>query len=278
MLSAALIVFREVVEIALVVSIVMAATTSVPKRGFWIAGGLMGGIFGAGMVAAFADLISEQAAGMGQEMFNAAVMFLAVAMLGWHSVWMGRHGREMAQELNAVGKAVATGSRSLGGLAVVVGLTVLREGSEVVLFLYGIAAGDTGQIPQMAVGAALGVAGGGGVGLAMYYGLLRISPRRLFSVTNALIILLAAGMASQGAGFLVAADVLPALGDTVWDSSWLLADASVVGKMLHTLIGYTARPAGIQILFYLGTLGIILTLVRRYGQPEASANPYPRAA
>ena len=92
-----------------------------------------------------------------------------------------------------------------------------------------------------------------------YFGLLQVSAKRLFSVTNTLVILLAAGMASQGAGFLVSADILPAWG-TVWDSSWLLSDSSIVGKMLRTLIGYTAQPAGIQVVFYLLTLGVILTL------------------
>jgi high-affinity iron transporter len=105
----------------------------------------------------------------------------------------------------------------------------------------------------------------------MYMGLLKISTRKLFSVTNGLIILLAAGMASQGVGFLISADLLPTWGDAVWDTSWLLTDSSIVGKMLHALVGYTARPAGIQIVAYMSTLAIIVTLVRRLGHPAAQA-------
>ena len=56
-------------------------------------------------------------------------------MLTWHNVWMARHGRELASEVRAVGQAVAEGSKSLFALAVVVGVAVLREGSEVALFL-----------------------------------------------------------------------------------------------------------------------------------------------
>lgn len=93
MLSTALIVFREVLEAALVVSIVMAATKGVPGRGWWVGGGLAGGVIGAGMIAAFADVISSWASGMGQEVFNAGVMFVAVLMLAWHSIWMSKHGR-----------------------------------------------------------------------------------------------------------------------------------------------------------------------------------------
>lgn len=278
MLSTALIVFREVLEAALVVSIVLAATKGVLNRGWWVSGGLLGGVIGAALIAIFADVISSWASGMGQEVFNAGVMFIAVVMLAWHSIWMGKHSREMAQQISAVGKAVASGSRPLTGLAIVVGVAVLREGSEAVLFLYGIAAGDPGQTPQMVIGGLLGIIGGVALGAAMYAGLLQIPLKRLFAVTNALIILLAAGMASQGVGFLVSAGILPSWGDTVWDTSWLLKESSVVGKMLHTLIGYTARPAGIQIAVYIGTLVIIVLLARAVGRPQVAARQSRQSA
>ncbi|AGR70135.1 iron permease [Burkholderia pseudomallei] len=278
MLSTAVIVFREVLEAALVVSIVLAATKGVPGRAWWVSAGLLGGVVGAAFIAAFADVVSAWASGMGQEVFNAGVMFVATIMLAWHSIWMGKHGREMAQQLSQVGRAVAAGSRPLTGLAIVVGVAVLREGSEAVLFLYGIAAGDPGQAPQMIAGGALGVLGGVGLGAGMYAGLLQIPLQRLFSVTNALIVLLAAGMASQGTGFLVSAGWLPSWGDTVWDTSWLLKESSVVGKMLHTLVGYTARPAGIQIVAYVATLLVIVLLARRVARKQAIVARPTRAA
>ncbi|CAJ9326518.1 FTR1 family iron permease [Burkholderia pseudomallei] len=278
MLSTAVIVFREVLEAALVVSIVLAATKGVPGRAWWVSAGLLGGVVGAAFIAAFADVISAWASGMGQEVFNAGVMFVATIMLAWHSIWMGKHGREVAQQLSQVGRAVAAGSRPLTGLAIVVGVAVLREGSEAVLFLYGIAAGDPGQAPQMIAGGALGVLGGVGLGAGMYAGLLQIPLQRLFSVTNALIVLLAAGMASQGTGFLVSAGWLPSWGDTVWDTSWLLKESSVVGKMLHTLVGYTARPAGIQIVAYVATLLVIVLLARRVARKQAIVARPTRAA
>jgi high-affinity iron transporter len=254
MLPTALIVFREILEAALVVSVVLAATKGVPGRGAWVAWGVGAGIAGACLVAGFAGAIAQMASGMGQEVFNASVMFVAVLMLGWHSIWMGRHGRAMARGLGALGRAVSSGSRPPYALAVVVGIAVLREGSEAVLFLYGIAAGDPGQTVAMVAGGALGIVGGVGVGSAMYAGLLQISTRHLFAVTTGLIVLLAAGMASQGVAFLVQADLLPPLGDTIWNTSGVLTDGSLLGKTLHTLVGYEAEPSGIQLLAYLATL------------------------
>ena len=103
MLGTAIIVFREVLEAALIVSIVMAACKGIAGRDFWVACGLIAGIVGAGLVAAFAASIAAAASGFGQELFNAAILFLAVAMLGWHNVWMSRHGRALAAEVGAVG-------------------------------------------------------------------------------------------------------------------------------------------------------------------------------
>src|SRR5690242_14743718 len=262
MLPTALIVFREVLEAALVVGIVLAASQGVPRRGAWVGTGILGGIAGAALVAGFAEQIAAALAGVGQELFNATVLFTAVAMLGWHNVWMGRHGRELAVEAGDVGKLVRSGARPLHALAVVVGLAVLREGSELVLFLYSIVAANGTDAVSFGLGFALGVAAGVSAGALLYFGLLRIPLKHLFTVTSWLILLLAAGMAAQGAAFLVQADVLPPLGDGVWDTSWLLTEHSIPGQVLHALVGYVARPTGIQIVFYAATLLIIGALMR----------------
>ncbi|PCJ56890.1 MAG: iron permease [Rhodospirillaceae bacterium] len=264
MLASALILFREVLEAALIIGIVMAATKEVMGRGRWILYGIGGGLFGAAAIAFFAQTISEAAAGMGQEYFNAGVLFLAVVMLGWHNVWMSRHGREISQKMNAVGSAVRLGARPLYALAIVVGLATLREGSEVVLFLYGIALGG-GAAAEMMMGSLLGLAAGGVLGAVLYFGLLRIPMKHLFTVTSWMILLLAAGLASQGAHYLVQADVLPPLGQAIWDSSHLLSERSMTGQLLHVLVGYSARPDGIQLVFYVATLLVIGGLMRLYG-------------
>ena len=165
-------------------------------------------------------------------------------------------------------RLVRAGARPLHVLAVAVGLAVLREGSELVLFLYGVVAANGTTLAQSSAGFALGVVAGAGVGALLYFGLLRIPLRHLFTVTSWLILLLAAGMAAQGAAFLMQADLLPALGDTVWDTSHILPDTSLLGQMLHALIGYVAQPAGIQVVFYVATItlmGALMWLVGRDG-------------
>lgn len=261
MLGVALLVFREVLEAALIISIVAAATRGVVRRGAFIGGGIGLGVIGALLVAAFAGVIADAVGGAGQELFNASVLLVAVAMIGWHVVWMSSHGRELVQHMQSVGGAVKAGSSSLTMLLAVIALAVLREGSEIVLFLYGMAAGGT-SAAGMAIGGAFGVAGGMAMGFALYFGLLRIPLRYFFTATNWMLVLLAAGLASTAARFLIQADWLPAWGSQVWDSSALLTTENWFGRTLQVLIGYDAHPAGMQLVFYATTVALLVIGMR----------------
>ncbi len=272
MLAALIIVFREVFEAGLIVGIVMAVTRGVQNRGFWVAGGVLGGTLGACVVAAFAGALSNAFEGAGQELFNATILAIAVVMLTWHNVWMSRHGRELAAEMRVAGEAVVKGSKSLAALAVVVGVAVLREGVEVVLFLYGIVVSEGGLGVSIFAGGLGGLALGAAVCFLTYAGLVTIPVRHLFAVTTVMIAFLAAGMAAQSTAFLEQANIVTALDHVVWDTSWLLSEASFVGRALHTLIGYTDRPTAMQLVVYLATLAIMWALMRL-----VAASPAPQA-
>jgi high-affinity iron transporter len=269
-LGAAVIVFREVVEAGLIIGIVLAATRALPHRGRWVALGVLAGIAGASVVALFAEGISDAFAGSGQELLNASVLGAAVLMLMWHSAWMARHGREMAIEMAAVGQSVSAGARPMTALAVVVGIAVLREGAEIVLFLYGIVAtGTSGS--SLLLGGALGIAAGAVLTALTYFGLLAVPTRHVFTVTTVLIALLAAGMAAQAAHFLDAAGVIDVLSNRLWDSSGFLPQDSLLGRLLHTLIGYTDRPTELQLVAYLATLAAIALMTWIAAPPRRRA-------
>ena len=262
MLGALVIVFREMIEAGLIVGIVLAAARGVTGRGLWVTIGASAGLAGAALVAVFADVIATLFKGSGQELFNASILGVAVIMLGWHTGWMASHGREMAREMRKVGSEVAAGSRPLAALAIVVGVAVLREGSEVVLFLYGIVASGGVSAAGLILGGLLGVIAGGLVSALMYFGLLSIPARHLFSVTTKLIILLAAGLAAQAVAFLQQSGTIDALATPLWSTAWLLKDGSIGGRLLKTLVGYTDSPTGMQLIVYLSTIAVFLLLVR----------------
>ncbi len=273
MLGAAIIVFREVIEAGLIVGIVLAATEGVLGRTKYVIGGIAAGVLGASLLAAFAGSLSNALEGMGQEVFSASILAIAVVMLAWHNVWMAKHGRELAAELKAAGHAVATGHKTLMALATVVGIAVLREGSEVVLFLYGNMVANNSGLWDVVAGFVIGLATGAALSMAMFLGLVLIPTRYLFSVTTYLITFLAAGMASRCVHFLDQADIVNLLSTTAWDTSWLLPGDTLVGRILQTLIGYDDRPSIMQVIVYLATLAAIFGAMRVFGPAKARVKP-----
>ena len=254
MFAAALIVFRESLEACLIISIMVAATRGIPTRGRWIAGGVLLGLTGSAVVASSMEMIGNLAGGMGQELFNAGILTVAVSMLAWHNIWMASHGRDLALQMTSTARAITDGSRERSVILVVIAMAVLREGSETVLFLYGVASSGEHGMRDTVLGGSMGLASGAMVAGLLYLGLLRIPVRWFFAVTGILVLLLAASMASQAARLLIQADLLPSLAAPLWDTSEALSQNTALGTILHGLLGYEAQPSGMQVLAYVAVL------------------------
>lgn len=261
MIPSFIISFREFLEIAIIISIILAATRGVAGRNFWVVTGIIGGFIGSAVIAVFAHNISEAMEGVGQEVFNAAILAVAVFMIVWTVVWMQSHGRALAQKMKQVGKSVVDGDTPLYSIAVVVSLAMWREGAEIVLFMTGIISSSEESIFEILIGGMAGAASAIIIGALLYLGLIKLSSRHLFTVTGWLLILLACGMSAQIAGYLNAADMLPSLGNS-WDSSWLLPQDSIIGKIMHAMLGYSERPSIMQLIFYVVTLVATVTLIK----------------
>jgi len=265
MFSIALIVFREVFEISLIVSILMVATKGLSKRTQWVGIGILLGIAGAILIAFFADAISQAASGMGQEMLNATILLIAATLIGWTTIWMTRNGRQLTQEFKQIGQEVIQGRKPMYTLAIVVALSVLREGTEIVMFTYSaFVTGGKGY--QLVGGGLLGTCAGVAVGVVLYYGLMKVPTKQIFQVTSWMLIFLVAGMVAQAFGYLTAAGRVPEIIPTVWDTSGIVSDGSFLGKIMHVLVGYTDRPSGVQLLVYLLTIGGLAVILKIYGQ------------
>lgn len=257
MLATAVIVFRETLEAALFVGIVAAATRGLGGRARWLGGGVAAGVLGALVLALFAERIAALADGLGQDLVNVLILGAALAMLAWHCIWGSQHGRVAAADAKLMGAQVRSGSRTPFVLAAACALAVLREGAETVLFVLGVAAGEGAAHTSPWPGIAMGLSAGIGVGGLLYFGLSRIPAHRVFAVTQGLILLVTAAIASQLARALQQAGLVQSWSEPLWDSSRWLAPDSVLGTLLHALAGYDARPSGLQLLFYVATLSIV---------------------
>ena len=258
MFTTALIVFRETLEAALFIGIVAAATRELAGRARWLTAGVGAGVLGAGLLAMFAQHLSGWLDGLGQDVVNIGILSIALAMLLWHCVWVSTHTREMVSDAKQLGQSVQQGRQTPWALLVVVALAVLREGAETVLFVAGSLTGNTATAPAAVLTAGLaGLLGGALLGLGIYAGLSRIPTRRVFSVTNVLIALLAGALASQLARALAQAGFIESWTSPLWDSNALLSQDSALGTFMHALVGYDAQPSAAQLGSYLAVLAVI---------------------
>ena len=243
MFGTGLIVFRETLEAALFVGILAAATRTVENRTRWLALGAALGVLGSLLMAAAMGQISDWANGLGQDMVNAAILVTALFMLAWHTIWVSTHAQQMTKDARRLGVDAAQGSGALWAVALAVAMTVLREGAETVLFVAGLVSASPQGMGSLMMGAMLGFMLGVGAGWLIYSGLGQVQPRRLFAITNVLILLLAGNLASQLARVLSQADWVSLFGERAWDTSWLMPNDSVPGMVLHGVLGYDASPS-----------------------------------
>ena len=263
MFATALIVFRETLEAALFIGIVAVATRGVASRTAWLTAGVAAGVAGALALAAGTSIISAWADGVGQDIANACILSVALVMLAWHCIWVSTQGQEMAREAQRLGASARDGARALWALSLAVALAVLREGAETVLFVAGLTTGSTESLATLMLGAALGLASGVALGLLLYLGLSRIKAHHLFPVTNTLILLLAASIASQLARTVSQAGWVNLGSEALWDSSAWLSETSPIGTVLHAMVGYSAQPSALQLTFYALTLILIGSAARQ---------------
>ncbi len=257
MLKVAIIVFREILEISLVISILVAATKEVRGRNRWIFAGIGLGISGAVLLALFTDNISSSLNGSGQEIFNATILLASSSMIAWTVIWMKKYGKQISANLKQLGKSVVDGDKSLIALMPVVAFAVLREGAEIVLFSYGsFVSGDS--VFDLVIGAVAGLTFGILVGFGLYFGLIKVLGRHFFTITSWLLILLAAGMVSEAIGFLSNVGAIPEIIYPMWDSSFLVSEQGILGKVMHAMLGYIAKPSAAQLIGY---IAVILALV-----------------
>jgi len=271
MFNAALIVFRETLEAALIIGIIAAATRMVPRRSWWIAAGVGAGLAGALGIASVAGTISRWANGMGHELFSATVLALAVAMLAAHNIWMSGHGRKLAADARAMATRASAGELAMSAVTLAIALTVLREGAETVLFFMGILASQGAGAGTLLEGGLIGLAAGALAGVAIFSGLMRIPVAHFFKVTTWLLLLVLAGMAAQLAQILIQADLIPPFVQPLWDTSAWVPPDSGLGTLLHALVGYDPQPSATEVGFAVAVVVGVLLATRLAGRPWRSA-------
>lgn len=260
------IVWRESVEALLVVGIIAAWLRAHPEavtgRKYMWAGIATGLLAAFGLGAAILGL-SEYFEGDQQDYFQLAMTSMAAVLIVQMVFWMRKHGRTLKRDIEN-GLASNTSQANWLGMLVLIAVAIAREGSETVVFLYGLGLSQQGEhLLSFSLSALLGF------GLAFAtFGLLQLggrvfSWRAFFKFTEILLLLLAGAMLISSVEKLIALGWLPPLLDPVWNSSALLDDSATAGGLVASLTGYRAHPALTMVLaFVLYWLGIMYGLKR----------------
>jgi high-affinity iron transporter len=253
---------REAFEASLLLGIVYTYLDRIGARDYcrYVTWGALLGLAASVAMGIGVSLLSGPLIDLGPDLVGAAVIFLAVGLLSWHSWWMRQHARAMAGEVQRrIDAARSTRRLWLVGLIAFTG--VFREGAETVLFLWGLMAEATTGLGWSGVGAGLaGIGAAAALGWLVFRGGRWLSLPHFFGATTVLILLLAAGLMSTGVGKLQGLGLVP-MGAALWDTSWLLSDQSGVGSFLSGLVGYRARPSGAEVAayaVYVAAMGTVL--------------------
>jgi len=280
MIQTLLIMWRETLEAALIVGILLTYLGRSGQRA-----GMRWVWLGAG--AAVAAAVACAAASRGaitmldpdtQEVLQAGILFLAVGVLSWMIVWMNRHARAIRSNLHEKADRALAGGR-LVGLATIAFVAVFREGVETVLFLWGVVLerASLAVMPLLAAGIAgalLAVA----TAWLFFRGFSFLSLPTFFRATGVLLVFVAAGLLASGVNKLIALDYLPPIVPQVWNTSWLVRDGSAVGAILGALMGYRSRPSLLEVLVFVAYFPPMLwALRRRVSSPPSSRAPHTAA-
>lgn len=271
---------RETLEAALVVAVVVGYVrrTELPGGVRLVVTGTLLGIAASLLGAITFQLLAGGFQGRSEEIFEGVVMIAGAALLTTMIVWVSRRAsleRQVERSLSRSGR---------WGLLLLVFLSILREGVESVIF---VSAAATSGGRGLLAGSLLGVAGALVLALLLFRGALRMRMRTFFSLTNAILILFAAGLVARGVHELGEAGLIPALVEHVWNLNPrapaegpfpALHENGIVGSFAKGLFGYNGDPSLLELLAYLAYLAGALWVWRAVAAHAARRDSPPAGA
>ncbi len=254
MLVTVIIFLREVLEAALIISILLAVSHQFSLGRKWIVPAFVFGFVGASASALFLGDISNLFDGTGQEVMNSSLLIAIAFLINIICVWLA----QFRCKVNTASNIIFNSSIKTV-LIVNVGIAIMHEGSELSIYSYSFIQTHDSML-SLILGGGLGLGIGASLGAIVYYLLINLQRRTLLLVAIIILMLVSAGMASQAALYLIQSGWLPSH-DALWDTSQIISERSIVGQLLYALIGYEATPSPLQVLFYFAVIIICLTSI-----------------
>lgn len=258
------VVFRETLEAALVVGIILAFLYRINQKQFrrYVYLGVAFAVAASIVTAVIFQVVAGGFEGRAEQLFEGSTMVVAAALLSWMIMWMFKQRMHLKRHVEEkVSRAVEKQEKL--ELFLLSFVAVFREGVETVIFL-GAATFASGQ--NVFVGGTLGIAFALGVSYLFFTAAKKVNLRVFFNVTSLLLVLFAAGLVAHGVHEFQEAQVLPMTIEHVWNTNWLLNENSFVGGLAKSLFGYNGDPSLLEIIIhaaYLTVIGYIFVRMNR---------------
>lgn len=274
MIVSFIITFRETLEAALIVGIILGYLNKTKQTKhnnivyIGVGAAIVASIAGAILFNVFAGGFSGRA----EKIFEGITMIIGAILLTTMILWMMRQ-KQVASELE---KRVATevNDSQKFGLFSLVFVSVLREGIETVIFLE---AASFVAVDNNLLGALIGIIAAIALGYIIVVSTIKVNLKKFFNITGVLLILFAAGLIAHGVHEFQEAQVIPIVAEHVWDinpavstdgSYPLLHEKGHIGSIFKGLFGYNGNPNLLEILSYIVYLVFISIIWRKTNKKE----------
>ena len=266
MIPSFIVTFREALEAALIVGIILSylVRTKQTEYNNVVYMGVLSGIVASIIGALLFVRLAGGFTGRAEQIFEGTTMLIGALLLTTMILWMMKQ-RHIALELELRVKTELTENHRLG-LFLLMFVAVLREGIETVIFL---GAASFVSSSNSLIGASAGIVAAILLGYAIFVGSMKINLKRFFNMTGILLILFAAGLVAYGVHELQEAKIIPTWVEHLWDINPsvnpdgtypLLHENGYGGSILKGLFGYNGNPSLLEVLSYVTYLGLVLIL------------------
>lgn len=247
MFSSFLVTFRETLEAALVVGIILGyiGRTKQTQYNNVVYLGVIFGIVGSAVGAFLFNILAGGFEGAAEQIFEGIVMFLGAILLTTMIMWMANQ-KHVAEHLEHRIDAELGHSHKFGLFSLVF-VSVLREGIETVFFL---GAASFVSTDNNIIGALAGIILAMFLGYGVFVGSMKFSLKKFFNITNILLILFVAGLVAHGIHEFQEAGLIPIYVEHVWDINNVLDDHGPIGGVFAGLFGYNGNPSLFEVIGY----------------------------
>lgn len=248
-----LVTFRETLEAALIIGIILSylIKTGRGKYSGTIYRGAAAGVIGSVAVAFLFSSFAGGLEGVTEAIFEGSTMLVAAVMISSLLIWAMKHSNTSHKIRKDVDTAL--NKKQEFGLLLLSFVAVFREGVETVLFLAAV--NFSGGVSLL--GGVFGIPSALFVGYLFFVTSGKLNLKVFFFATGIMLLLLSAGLFSRSVHEFQEAGVINVMTQEAWNIENILSEKGLAGSIMKSLLGYNANPSVLEVIAYFSYMGFV---------------------